>query len=273
MSNRFVGDQNFLWFFAEIVDVNDPDKLGQYKIRIRGFHDGLPDDKLPWAMSIAPIMSASYKRQSDDDAVGISPTGILKESFVFGFFADGSTAKVPVIFGTVPQWRPEPGTEKPLVHHDVAKAAREINVWQNKNLVGPEPPSPYAAIYPNNKVWRTQSGHTVEIDDSQAAERIHVYHKSGSYVEMRPDGSVVFKSVKDNYEIVSQNDFDYVGQNEDVQIGQNSTTKIGADQITNVSGKINTTSGSTINIKASGQINIKGSRVVISGSVDTLTVK
>jgi len=68
-----------------------------------------------------------------------------------------------------------------------------------------EPKTPYAAKYPYNKVFESESGHIIEIDDTPGAERLHTYHKSGSFVEHHPDGTVVYKSVKDEYEIVMGN--------------------------------------------------------------------
>jgi hypothetical protein len=56
-----------------------------------------------------------------------------------------------------------------------------------------EPATPYDAQYPYNKVTQTESGHVVEFDDTPGAERIHVFHRSGSSVEMHPDGKVVCK--------------------------------------------------------------------------------
>jgi len=38
-----------------------------------------------------------------------------------------------------------------------------------------------------------QSGHVIEIDDTDGAERIHIRHKSGSFIEFHPDGAIVIK--------------------------------------------------------------------------------
>ena len=46
-----------------------------------------------------------------------------------------------------------------------------------------------AAKYPYNHVMRTISGHTVEFDDTPGANRIHIYHSSGTYIEISADGS------------------------------------------------------------------------------------
>jgi len=68
-----------------------------------------------------------------------------------------------------------------------------------------EPATPYAAEYPSNKATQTESGHAVEFDDTPGAERIHVFHRSGSCVEMHPDGKVVTKLMGGGY-IVAEAD-------------------------------------------------------------------
>ncbi len=64
-----------------------------------------------------------------------------------------------------------------------------------------EPPSPYAAQFPYNKVQQTESGHVMEFDDTPGAERVHVFHRSGSFIEMHPDGTVVYKTMKNGYSV------------------------------------------------------------------------
>jgi len=71
-----------------------------------------------------------------------------------------------------------------------------------------EPPTPYAAKYPHNHVKYTESGHVEEWDDTPGAERIHQFHKSGSFTETgngwqnNPDGTRVQRIVGDDYEII-----------------------------------------------------------------------
>ena len=56
--------------------------------------------------------------------------------------------------------------------------------------------------YPYNHVRETESGHVFEVDDTPGAERIHQYHKSGTYEEIIADGSRSVKIVGKDYEIV-----------------------------------------------------------------------
>ena len=65
-----------------------------------------------------------------------------------------------------------------------------------------EPQTPYNASYPHNKVMETESGHVFEVDDTEGSERIHVYHKSGTFIEIHPDGSMVRKVKGQNHEVM-----------------------------------------------------------------------
>ena len=262
--SRFIGETNFLWFFARITNVNDPDMLGQCQIRIAGFHDDIPDKDLPWATSLLPVMSASHKLEVEEE-VGISPTGLTVGSFILGFFADGATSRAPVILGSIPTI-PE---NKPT-KHDVPKAAREINVWANKPLLNKEPRSPYNSKYPYNKVTRTIGGHTIELDDTPGFERIHVYHKSGSYTEIHPNGNMVLKSVANNYHIVAGNEEVYVKGKTNVLVEGDITVQ--SNQNINVIAKETATvQASDININASGSVNISGQTINLDASRNNLT--
>lgn len=55
--------------------------------------------------------------------------------------------------------------------------------------------TPYASEYPYNHVTETNSGHMIEMDDTPGAERVHIYHRSGTMIEIHPDGSLVHKIV------------------------------------------------------------------------------
>ncbi len=58
--------------------------------------------------------------------------------------------------------------------------------------------------YPFNHVYESESGHIQEFDDTPGHERIHTFHKSGTFEEIHPDGSKMTKVVGKNYEIVLQ---------------------------------------------------------------------
>lgn len=74
-----------------------------------------------------------------------------------------------------------------------------------------EPETPYRAVYPKNHVRFTECGHVEEFDDTPGAERLHLYHTSGTFTEIgngwsfSPDGTRVQRVVGDDYEIIHGN--------------------------------------------------------------------
>lgn len=231
----------FRWFIARAVDIKDPEQLGRVKIRViheqtgelgkKKKSYGLTDDDLLWAWPISSIQSASlhwkkvkelenYEVPDWIDAVGLSPTGIAIGTYVFGFYLDGHEQNIPMIFGTYHKKSiyPEPPSsggsmmqsappEEDEELNDVAKLARGEQTLPktyeegHRSLVK-EPETSYEAEYPYNTTYTTKSGHCVEFDDTPGKERIHIWHKKGSYVEINKDGQVVAKTVDDDYEVV-----------------------------------------------------------------------
>ena len=62
-------------------------------------------------------------------------------------------------------------------------------------------PSGPQSTYPLNHVWYTEAGHLFEVDDTPGAERIHMYHKKGTFQEIQADGSRVTKVQGNDYEM------------------------------------------------------------------------
>lgn len=89
-----------------------------------------------------------------------------------------------------------------MVNKTTSRSAGQIGVAVAGGGSFSEPVLPYNAVYPYNKVIATESGHVIEMDDTPGAERIHIYHRSGSFVELHPDGKVVFKSIKTRTDIM-----------------------------------------------------------------------
>lgn len=211
MTTQNLGSEGFKWFFGVVEDRNDPLKLGRVRIRINTVHNNqntqqLPTDKLPWAVPLVPIISSSKNQ------VGLAPVGPEIGSTVFGFFMDGAESQMPVYFGSmfgIP--------DRDIQKHDVPSQAREVDNL-NKQQVGPEPPSPYNAKYPYNKVFKSESGHVIEVDDTPNYERLHTYHRSGTYREIDNTGRRVEKIVGDDFEIVLKNKTVYVRGNVNIKV-------------------------------------------------------
>jgi hypothetical protein len=59
----------------------------------------------------------------------------------------------------------------------------------------------YPPQYPYNHVTQTKGGHSFEMDDTPSRERIRLQHRSGTFIEMHPNGDEVHKVYGDGYEI------------------------------------------------------------------------
>jgi hypothetical protein len=87
-------------YYGVIEDSStDPLRLGRCKVRVIGIHTDdktiLPTADLPWATPIQGITSAALS------GIGESPTGLLQGSTVVVTFADGPSAQIPLILGTI----------------------------------------------------------------------------------------------------------------------------------------------------------------------------
>lgn len=59
----------------------------------------------------------------------------------------------------------------------------------------------YQPQYPFDNVTQTRSGHMFELDDTKDRERVRLQHRTGTFIEMQPNGDEVHKVYGDGYEI------------------------------------------------------------------------
>lgn len=104
-----------------------------------------------------------------------------------------------------------------------------------------EPLTQYNTKYPFNRVIVTECGHVFELDDTAGYERINIYHKDGSFIEMHPGGKVVLKAADSNHKIVTEND-------EVIIMG---------DELTSIEGNVEKTVGGNINLVVYGNVTQK----------------
>ena len=153
-----------------------------------------------------------------------------------------------------------------------------------------QPTIPFAAVYPRNHVYESESGHLQEYDDTPDNERIHERHRTGTSYEIDKDGNKVEIIKGESYRLLSnkeqvqiQGDSDisidgrhkiYInknnisGNNYDIQVGTGANVNIQVDKgdvnLVTVDGKINVNSGGDYNVKVGGDYNmtVAGSRSV-----------
>ena len=239
-----MGQEGLVWFLGKIEDVNDPLKLGSVRARVFGEGtDNLPKEALKWATPLLPIVSASLA------GVGISPTGIMVGTHVMGIYLDGQEKQKLLVLGTLAKI---PGMDD--ARHDVNQLARG-NQTLEKQQIGPEPSSAYHAEYPYNQVISTQAGHVIEIDSTPGEERLHIYHKTGSYEEINKDGRRVTKTTGDNYQITAGDEKIYIQGNAKIEIQGNCEITVAGDSAI---------TAAKANITASGDVTVQGSKIKLN---------
>ena len=99
-----------------------------------------------------------------------------------------------------------------------------------------EPTSPYNALYPKNHVFESESGHIKEYDDTPGFERIHEYHKTGTFYEIDANGTRRTRVVGDDYQVILENNFVNVKGNVSLTIDNDCNTYIKGDWNVTVDG-------------------------------------
>lgn len=259
----------------------DGKKLGRCQVRVFGIHTNIKSpngdnyikvEDLPWFDVLMPVTSAGQQLNYD--------TPFVKNGSIVVVEYMDEYQQIGVITGVLlrqPETMPDFVTgftdpdQKYPSNDDLHKsplypyATGEINdVVENKQnnletstLGFTEPATSYSPEYGKNKVISTKN-HIIELDETEGSERIHIYHKSGSFIEYHPDGSIVEKVKLDKYSLVVAD----------------SNTKINGKYNIEIVGDINIKTGSNANIEASSKCTITspittltGGQVIIEGAV------
>jgi len=127
--------------------------------------------------------------------------------------------------------------------------------------------------YPFNHVHETESGHIIELDDTPDYERIHLYHRTGTRVEIDKEGNYVEKIVKDKYSVVAGNDFVTITGDVVVNITGNAHMNVTGDSTSTVGGNLKATITGTSDVTSEGKITITGNDTTEIISDTTITGK
>lgn len=254
---------NTIFWMGVVEDRQDPIKLARVRVRIFGWHSQdpaeVPTSDLPWAQILHPTTS------SVTGGIGVDGTGLREGDWVMGMFLDGVTGRQPVVMGALSGMEPNgfPSTN-PLSANDEDNIAPVIAAKDEaRSLAVPtalddvtwdEPASAYNAAYPNNHVYFSESGHIMEYDDTVDAERIHQYHKSGTFYEIDAGGNKVTRIVADNYQVVAGNNYVHVKGDVNLTIDSNCTTYIKGNWDVKVDGNVTQTIGGTLTETVTGDV-------------------
>lgn len=217
-----------------VEDNKDPEKRGRCRIRVWGLHtankvktdnEGIPTEELPWASPVLAIVEGGIS--------GYGMWSVpVQGSHVMCFFENGHLLQLRY-FGVLPgmpakydgpfieefdsvdkkKGFADPTGANPRNdrldepdYHRLARGNKEKTCIEEKDkhvLTGfatagggnfGEPKSPYKAEYPHNFVIATHGGLCIELDSTKGAERVHIFHPKGTYIEIGPDGTMVIRS-------------------------------------------------------------------------------
>ena len=235
-----------------VEDRHDPLEMGRYRVRVFGLHthdrQEIPTEALPWATVLQPATSAAL------NGTGITPK-LLLGSHVLITYLDGEDMQTPLILGSVGGIGTQShlfvnGNEVPndnsgtgftsfsdseyIGASDIAHNARSgvTDILTPRVSAGPvEEPQDlrHNRQYPYAQVTQSESGHITEYDDTPGNERVRNQHRTGTYNEMRPDGSQVNTIVGDGYEIVAKDKNVIVKGNCTIVVENDCMFKVGGD--------------------------------------------
>jgi hypothetical protein len=178
-------------------------------------------------------------------------------------------------------------TGVPTANFDLVAAEDHVGLAEDQDIPASDrdtwdqPTIPYAAIYPYNHVFESESGHIMEIDDTLDNERLYSSHKTGTSQEISADGTQVNIIKKDSYAIIAghkqasisgNSDITIGGRhkiyinkdgqednNYDIQVGPNANVNIQIDKgdmnVVLKDGKFNTNISGDYNVKVGGNFN------------------
>ena len=260
MNNYFMGQDGVSWFIGVVEDRQDPKKAGRVRVRCVGYHsaskDDIPMEDLPWASIMMPVTAGGnsgigtsshfliegtwgvgfFRDPAKQEPVimgalhGVNTSEttnftIASSSAVGGHSKDGGFKDPKGVYPTT-KYVGKPDTNllaQELVSEHASNSVKtSTDSWSTASGSAEQPASTQSnAKYPTNHVYETESGHYVEFDDTAGNERIHLYHKMGTFIEIDSAGNVIIKTVGNVTNIVAGNMDTYVKGNYSVSAGGN----------------------------------------------------
>jgi len=293
----FAGLNGFIWWTGVVENRKDPLNVGRCQIRIFGWHTEnktlIPTADLPWAQPVLPVNnSKTFTTPVEGDwVIGFFYDGTSGQVPIYfgvlpgiptpyvnnpqkGFSDPRSSAELtaaPKPFGGLatryPRYVGEPTTSRLYRNEGIGStiigrrnASLTKDVPTADGVSWSEPASPYNAVPPYNDVKETESGHVIEFDDTPDSERVNLAHRTGTYIEMRPDGSKVTKVLGKNYEIIVGDDFIDIQGTCSITVSGNVNLK--ASKVTAVASSFNLTG----DVNVTGDVSVNG-KITATGDV------
>ena len=313
MNETGYGIKNPLWFIG-VVENNVDERLeGRVQVRafnIHGTVDQVPSENLPWAIPISgsydpnnpppPLNSWVFGFFLDGrDAqqpmiIGLIPTQMTEpidpQRTGWGRFPNSEPSNYDRLsYGSRARDYGQPllsrlargeNIEETYVLAQEVGRVRDIASTEGQSS-WEEPASAYAAQYPFNRVIETASGHSIEIDDTPGAERIMIWHRSGSFLQVDSRGTKVDKTTSDKYDITQNNHHIYIGGRSQVTIEGdshvvvkgNKTEEVFGDYRQLIHGNHELSVAGQLNLNASEEVQARGAKIRLEANVENINIK
>ena len=275
-----MGQDGFSWFIGVVEDRQDPKKAGRVRVRCVGYHsaskDDIPMEDLPWASIMMPVTAGGNSGIGTSSHFLIEGTWVVgffrdpakQEPVIMGAlpgvntsttdnFTIASSSKVggqskgggfkdPKGVYPTTKYVGKPDTNllaQELVSEHASNSVKtSTDSWSTASGSAEQPATTQtSAKYPTNHVFETETGHYVEFDDTEGNERIHLYHKKGTFIEIDSAGNMIIKTVGNVTNIVAGNMDTYVKGNYSVSAGGNIDIYAGGNLTEKVDGNVKIT--------------------------------
>ena len=285
MNNYFMGQDGFSWFIGVVEDRADPEKASRVRVRCLGYHSAdtqkIPTEDLPWASVMMPVTAggnsgigvSSHFLLEGTWVVGFFRDPAKQEPVIMGALPGVNSSETTNFtiasssaaggFSKGGGFKDPNGKYPTSLYLDIADTnllaqestdthpSRSVkdakDSWSTASGSAEQPATTQtSAKYPTNHVFETETGHYVEFDDTEGNERIHLYHKKGTFIEIDSAGNMIIKTVGNVTNIVAGNMDTYVkgnysvsaGGNIDIYAGKNLTEKVDGNVKITVTGNV-----------------------------------
>ena len=292
-------------YLGIIEDRKDPQMMGRFRVRVVGIHSAnkqeLPTAALPWATAMLPTTSPGL------NGIGSNPF-LLEGSWVVVMFMD-SEFQEPLILGsiagnTTEKRNQDMGFSDPRGFYPRAQIDEEGNVVDEKErkpdsdinrrargeeldailrkdpnnqerIVGKEGDSiplddPYDARYPYNHVFASESGHFIEFDDTPHKERINIQHRTGSFIEIHPNGDMRIRA-KNLFNSSAHQVINVDGQC-DLTIAQDCNVSIQGDTSISAIGNVLLEAEQDVLARVKGNTTLNSEKEITINSLDEISI-
>ena len=136
-------------------------------------------------------------------------------------------------------------------------ANRKLDIPKAGGGIWSQPLAPYGAKYPFNKVFETESGHVQEFDDTPGQERIHTYHRSGTFTEVDANGTQVNYIVGDNFILMENNGCIHIAGECNITVDGNTNINARSDANIQVAGNANLEVGNNLDVGVANDVTMR----------------